>query len=192
MAAPPAAQAGPSNYTTAAVTTRSQKWPTKWDITKPTPIKTNLLYNRRQCAFWKKFRHNVHSYTKKRATLNDHNNQIQPCLNNIIDTWLVPNGWEDGDKELSIALWIDYESGMKEAYQACIKVYPVWKYIYAAPEKSRKTIQHRNGFLYIHNLKKQLRLVLPTTFNVKSKNFLEIAFAEAHVTTAHGGIWKTI
>ena len=37
-----APQDGPSNCTTVAVATSSQKRPTKWDIAKPTPINTNL------------------------------------------------------------------------------------------------------------------------------------------------------
>ena len=57
--ASPAPQAGPSNYTTAAVTTRSQKRPTKWDMAKPAPINTNLPYNGRQCAFCMKLGYNV-------------------------------------------------------------------------------------------------------------------------------------
>ena len=56
--APPAS---PSNYTTAAVITRSHNQPTIWNIAKPIPINSNLLYNCRQCAFSKKFDHNVPS-----------------------------------------------------------------------------------------------------------------------------------
>ena len=81
---------------------------------------------------------------------------------------------------------------MKQAYQVCIKVCPVWKDIYAAPERSRKNIQHKNGFLYVQNLKKQQRLVLPITFTAKNENFLEIAIAEAHAATPHGVIEKTM
>ena len=81
---------------------------------------------------------------------------------------------------------------MKEAYQACLKVYPIWKDIYAAPEKSRKNMKHRNGFRYVQNLNKQWRLVLPSTFNAKGKNLLEIAITEAHAATAHGRIEKTM
>ena len=33
---------------------------------------------------------------------------------------------------------------------------------------------------------------MPSTFNAEGKNFLEIAIAEAHTATAHGGIKKTI
>jgi hypothetical protein len=163
--APLAPQAGPSNYITAAVTTRSQNRPTKWDIAKPTPINTSIPYNRRQCAFCKKYGHNVQTCTKKRETLNDLNNRIEPSLNNIIDSGRIPNGWEDdnGSKDFFIAQWLDQGSGMKQAYLACMKVCPIWKDIYAAPEKSRKNMKHRDGFLYVQNLNKQWRLVLPST-----------------------------
>ena len=92
-----------SYYTTEAVTTRFQKQSTKWDIAKPTAINSNVLYNRWQCTFCKKFGHNVQTFTKKRETLNNLNNRIQPSLNNIIDNGRVPNGWEDGDKDFFIA-----------------------------------------------------------------------------------------
>ena len=81
---------------------------------------------------------------------------------------------------------------MKKAYQACIKVCPIWKDIYAVPEKSKKNMKDRNRFLYVQNLNKQWRLVLPSTFNAEGKNFLEIAITQAHAATAHGAIEKTM
>ena len=81
---------------------------------------------------------------------------------------------------------------MKEAYQACIKVCPIWKDIYAAPEKSRKHMKYRNGYLYVQNLNSQWRLVLPGTFNAEGKNLLEIAIAEAHAATVYVEIGKTM
>ena len=81
---------------------------------------------------------------------------------------------------------------MKEAYQACIKVCPMWKDMYAALEKSRKNIKHRNGFLYVQNLNKQWRLDLPSTLNAEGKNFVEIVITEAHAATAYSGIEKTM
>ena len=53
-------------------------------------------------------------------------------------------------------------------------------------------MKDRTGFLYVQNLNKQWRLVLPSTFNVEGKNFLEIAISEAHATTAHVRIQKTM
>ena len=48
------------------------------------------------------FVHNVQTCSKKRNTLYDLNNQIQPSLNNIIDIGRVPYRWEDGDKDFVI------------------------------------------------------------------------------------------
>ena len=81
---------------------------------------------------------------------------------------------------------------MKEAYQACIKVCAVCKYIFAVPEKRRKNMKNRNGFLYGQNLNKQWTLVMPSAYNAGGKNFLEIEIAEAYAATAHAGIVKTI
>ena len=81
---------------------------------------------------------------------------------------------------------------MKQGYQVCLKLCTIWKDICAGPEKSRKNMKDRNGFLYVQNLNKQWRLILPSTFNGEGKNFLEIAIAEAHAAAAHGRIKKTI
>ena len=91
----------------------------------------------------------------------------------------MPNKCENRDKDFFIAQRMDQASGMKEAYQVCIKVCPIWKRIDARPEMSRKNIKNRNSFLYIENLKKQCRLVLPSSFDVEGKNFVGIAIAEA-------------
>ena len=105
-----------------------------------------------------------------------------------MDSGRVPNGWEDRDKDFFITQWIEQGSGMKKAYQACIKVCLIWKDISTAREKSRNNMNNRNGFLYVQNLNKQCTLVLPRTFNVEGKNFLHIAIAEAHAATTHVGI----
>ena len=81
---------------------------------------------------------------------------------------------------------------MKEAYQAGIKVCPVWKDIYAAPEKSRKHMQERKGFLYCQDLNQEQRLFLPSTFNAQGNNFPETALAKAHTATADGRVKKTM
>ena len=77
---------------------------------------------------------------------------------------------------------------MKEACHTYIKVCPIWKDICIAPKGSKKHIKYRNGFLYVHNVNTYQRLVLPSTFNAKGKNFPEIIIAEAHAATTHDGI----
>ena len=51
-------------------------------------------------------------------------------------------------------------------------------------------MMNTNRFLYVQNWNKKWRLVLPSTFNAKRKNFLKITIAEAHAATAHGRIEK--
>jgi len=46
--------------------------------------------------------------------------------------------------------------------------------------------------LYKKNEKGEWRLVLPSTFNMNGKNYLEDAIKEAHDATAHGGVEKTL
>ena len=53
-------------------------------------------------------------------------------------------------------------------------------------------MKNRNGFLYVQNLNKQWRLVLPTTLNTEGKNVLEIAIAKAHIATPYHRIEKTM
>ena len=77
---------------------------------------------------------------------------------------------------------------MKEVYQACIKVLPMQKDIYAVPDKSRRNMKNRNEFLYLWNLNRQWVLILPSTFIAEGKNFLKIVLAKAHVETVYGGI----
>ena len=79
---------------------------------------------------------------------------------------------------------------MKETYQVCIKVCPIWKDIYGGLEKSRKNMKHRKGFPYDYNQNKQWRLVLVTTFHAEDKNLLPISFAEACAATAYSRMEK--
>ena len=53
-------------------------------------------------------------------------------------------------------------------------------------------MKHTNRFLYVQNMKQEWSLVLPGTFNVKGKNFLEIVIMDSHAATAHGRIEKTM
>ena len=53
-------------------------------------------------------------------------------------------------------------------------------------------MRYRNGFLYVYNLNKEWKLVLPSTFNAEGKNFMELAIVKAHAATTHVGIEKTM
>ena len=80
---------------------------------------------------------------------------------------------------------------IRDAYIACIRICPRWSQLYNAPE-GKKGVSKDNGFLYKKNEKGEWRLVLPSTFNMNGKNYLEDAIKEAHDATAHGGVEKTL
>jgi len=67
----------------------------------------------------------------------------------------------------------------------------MWSKLYNAPE-GKKGVSKYNGFLYKKNEKGEWRLVLPSTFDMNSKNYLEHAIKDAHDATAHGGVEKTL
>jgi len=53
-------------------------------------------------------------------------------------------------------------------------------------------VRKDKGFLYKKNEKGEWRLVLLSTFDMNSKNYLEDAIKEAHDATAHGAVEKTL
>jgi len=78
---------------------------------------------------------------------------------------------------------------MPTSYASGIR--PMWSQIYNAPERM-KGVSKDNGFLYKKNKKGELRLVLPSTFDMKGKNYFEVTIKEAHDATAHGWVEKTL
>ena len=66
---------------------------------------------------------------------------------------------------------------VKEDYQICIKICPIWKDVYTVPERSSKNIKYRKGIPYVQSLNKKWRLVLTNTFNTDSEDFFGITIA---------------
>jgi len=66
----------------------------------------------------------------------------------------------------------------------------MWSQLYKNPQE-KKGVSKENGFLYKKNEKEEYRLVLISMFDIKSKNYLEVAIKEAHNTAAHSGVEKT-
>ena len=73
----------------------------------------------------------------------------------------------------------------------CINVYLIQMYIYLLLANRRNNMKYTNGFLYVQKRNKQCKLLLPGTFNIEDKNFLEIGNAEAFKVNACCGINKT-
>jgi len=80
---------------------------------------------------------------------------------------------------------------MRVAYIACIRIWPRWSQLYNAPE-GKKGVSKDNRFLCKKNEKGEWRLVLPSTFDMNSKNYHKDAIKEAYDATAHGGVEKTL
>jgi len=95
------------------------------------------------------------------------------------------------DPDLYLITHIDKDDRMRDAYIACIRIFPVWSQLYNAPE-GKKEVSKDNGFLYKKNEKREWRMVLPSTFDMNSKNYLEDAIKEAHDPMAHDGVEKTL
>jgi len=94
------------------------------------------------------------------------------------------------DADFYLIANIDKDDRMRDAYITCIRISLMWSQLYN-PAKGNKGVSKDDGFLYKKNEKGEWRLVLPSTFDINSKNYLEAAIKEAHDATAHGGVEKT-
>jgi len=97
---------------------------------------------------------------------------------------------EDGPKDDSdfyLVAQVNKDDRLRDAYIACIRICPMWRQLYTAPE-GKKGVSKDNAFLYKKNEKGQWRFVLPRTLDMRGKNYLEEASKEAHDATAHGGV----
>jgi len=101
---------------------------------------------------------------------------------------------DDGPKDYPdfyLAAHVDKHDRMRDAYIAYIRICPMWSQLYHAPE-GKKGVRKENGFLHKKHEKVQWRLVLPSTFDMNGKNYLEDGIKEAHDATVHGGVEKTL
>jgi len=80
---------------------------------------------------------------------------------------------------------------IRDTYITCIRICPMWSQLYNTSE-GKKAVSKDNGLLYKKNEKGEWRLVLPTTFYLNGRNYLEHAIKEAHDATAHVGVEKML
>jgi len=102
----------------------------------------------------------------------------------------IDDGPKD-DPDLYLVAHVDKDDTMRDDYIACIRICPMWRQLYNALE-GKKGVSKDNGFLYKKNEKGEWRLVLPSTFHMNGKNYLEDAINEPYNATAHGGVEKTL
>jgi len=144
----------------------------------------------RRCNFCKGEGHYASTCKAKRKADSDLRYRIVPATNMAKIYLDLEDGPKD-DPDFYLVAHVDKDDRMRDAYIACIGICPMWSQLYNAPE-GKEWVSTENGFLYKKNEKGEWRLVLPSTFNMKGKNYLEAAIKEAHDATAHGGIEKTL
>jgi len=95
------------------------------------------------------------------------------------------------DPDFHLVAHVDRDDRMRDAYIACIHICPIWSQLNNTPQ-GKKGITKDNRFLYQKHERREWRLVLPSTFTLNGKNYVETAIKEAHYATVHGGVEKTL
>jgi len=95
------------------------------------------------------------------------------------------------DSDLHLVAYVDKDDRMRDAYITCIRICPMLSQLYNAPE-GKKGVSKNNGFFNKKNENGEWRLVLPSTFDMNSKYYLEDAIKEAHDAMAQCGVEKTL
>jgi len=143
-----------------------------------------------RCNFCKGEGHYASTCEAKSKADADLRYRIVPA-NNIAKIYLDREDSPKDDPDFYLVAHVDKDDRMRDAYIVCIRIWPLWSQLYNAPE-GKKGVSKDNGFLYKKNVKGEWRLVLPSTFDMNSKNYLEDAIKEAHDATPYGGVEKTL
>jgi len=144
----------------------------------------------RRYNFCKGEAHYASTCEAKREADSDLRYRIVP-ITNMAKIYLDLNDCPKDDPDFYLVAHVDKDDRMRDPYIACIRICPMWSQLYNAPE-GKKGVSKDNGFLYKTNEKVERRLVLPSTFDMNGKNYLEDAIKEAHDATAYGGVEKTL
>jgi len=143
-----------------------------------------------RCNFCKGEGHYASTCEAKRKADAELRYRIVPATN-IAKIYLdLEDGLKD-NPDFYLVAHVDQDDRMRDAYIVCIRICPMWSQLYNAPE-GKKGVSKDNGFLYKKNEKGEWRLVLPSTFDMNGKNYLEEAIKEGHDATAHAGVEKTL
>jgi len=144
----------------------------------------------RWCNFCKGEGHYVSTCKAKRKADSDLRYGIVPGTNMAKIYLDLEDGPKD-DPDFYLIAHVNKDDIMRDAYIACIRIWPIWSQHYNAPE-GKQGVSKDNGFLYKKNEKGEWRLVLPSTFDMNGKNYLEDANKEAHDAMPHGRVEKTL
>jgi len=144
----------------------------------------------RRCNFCKGEGYYVSKWKAKHKADSDLRYGIAPATN-MAKIYLDLDEGPKDDPDLYIVAHVDKDDRMRDPYIVCIRICLIWSQVYNAPE-GKKGVRKDNGFLYKKNEKGEWRRVLPSTFDMNSKNYFEDAIKETHDATAHGGVEKTL
>jgi len=144
----------------------------------------------RRCNFCKGEEHYTPTCKAKRKADSCLRYKIVPTTNMAKQYLDLEEGPKD-DPDFYLVAHVDKDDRMRDASIACIRICPMWSQLYHAPA-GKKGVSKDNGFLYKKNEKGEWRLVLPSTFDMNGKNYLEDAIKEAHDATAHGAVEKSL
>ena len=144
----------------------------------------------RRCNFCKGEGHYASTCEVKRKADSDLRYRNVPATN-MAKIYLDLDDGPKDDPDFYLVAHIDKDDRMSGAYIVCIRICPMWSQLYYAPE-GKKGVSKDNRFFNKKNEKGEWRLVLPSMFDMNSKNYLDNAIKEAHDATAHGGVEKTL
>jgi len=150
----------------------------------PTPTVT------RHSNFCKGEAHYVSTCETKRKADTDLRYKIVPATNMAKIYLNLEHGPKD-DPDFYLVVQVDKDDRMRNAYIACISIYPMWSQLYNTPQ-GKKGVSKDKGFLYKENEKREWRLVLPMTCDMNGKNYLEATIKATHDAMAHGRYEKTL
>jgi len=117
-----------------------------------------------RCNFCKGEGHYGSTCEAKREADSDLRYGIVPAINMAIIYLDLKDSPKD-DQNFYLDTHVDKDDRMKDAYIACIRLYPMLSQLGNTPE-GMKGVGKDNGFLYKKNEKVAGRLVLPSTFDI--------------------------
>jgi len=116
----------------------------------------------RRYNFCKGEGHYASTCEAKRQADSDLMYRIMPATN-MAKIYLDLDDGPKNEPDFYLVTYVDKDDRMRDAYIACIRIYPMWSQLYNAPE-GKKGVSKDNGFLYKKYEKGEWRLVLPSTF----------------------------
>jgi len=150
----------------------------------PTPTATH------RCNFCNGKGHPASTCKSKCRAHSDLRYRIEPATN-MAKIYLDLEDSPKDDPDFYLVVYVDKDDWIRDAYIACIMICPMLSQLSNAPER-KKGVSKDNRFLYKKNEKGEWRLVLPSTFDMNLKNYLEETIKEAHDAYSIWRSWEKV